>query len=185
MAGVKGRSGGHNAKTVKEHRLQGTFQKVRHAGIKNPEPPTGMPVLPKKLDGDVVEEWARMIARLSQSKTMSTVDAGALYQYCRLFAETEALSEDLARARQMIDVFAASMADLESAEKVAVIQEMTKLLQLVSGHSTRTRQGRMAIRTYLVEFGLTPASRGRVKMPDVKPDADPWAELDEPSEAVN
>ena len=36
----------------------------------------------------------------------------------------------------------------------------------------------MAIRTYLVEFGLTPASRGRVKLPEQPPEDDPFAQFD-------
>ena len=43
------------------------------------------------------------------------------------------------------------------------------------------RQHDLALRLYLTEFGLTPASRGRVKLPE-KPqaNADPFAEFDEP-----
>ena len=62
---------------------------------------------------------------------------------------------------------------------VAALQEITKLRQLEAGSLTRTRMGRMALRAYLVEFGLTPASRGRVKVTgDTKPD-DGFADFDD------
>src|SRR4051794_28551281 len=101
MAGVKGRSGGHNVKTSKAHKLQGTFRKHRHAGSKSPEPPAAAPQPPKKLEGDTADEWTRMLERLRQSNVLSSVDGAALYQYCRLFAETEALmirQEEIASA---------------------------------------------------------------------------------------
>jgi hypothetical protein len=37
----------------------------------------------------------------------------------------------------------------------------------------------MALRQYLVEFGMTPAARSRVKVPDAPAAADPFAEFDE------
>jgi P27 family predicted phage terminase small subunit len=185
MSGVKGqRSGGHNAKTTRALALAGTKRKDRHAGVKNPEPPSGLPVPPKVLDGDALAEWDRVLADLAACKTLSAVDARALYQYCRLFAETEGLALAAVETGGAIQILEESLGDFEGAEKIGVFQELTKLRQLEAGYATKVRQGRLAIRVYLVEFGLTPASRGRVKLPDQKPDADPWAELDDPG-AVN
>ena len=66
MAGVKGRSGGQNAKTVEDHKLGGTFRGHRHAGVINPDPPKGVPQPPKALSGDAAAEWDRMITRLQE-----------------------------------------------------------------------------------------------------------------------
>ena len=178
MAGVKGRSGGQNAKTVSQHKLQGTLQKVRHAGIRNPEPPAGEPVQPKKLDGDAKSEWGRMLERLRDCKTLSSVDGAALYQYCRMFAETEALVIRQEEIGASIDVLEESLGDFKGPELIAAFQEMTKMRALESRYTSQIRQGRMGQRVFLVEFGLTPASRGRVKLPEQKPDADEWDALD-------
>lgn len=179
MAGVPGRSGGRNAKPVKDHLLKGTFQKVRHGGVKNPEPPDGIPTPPKPLAGDTKDEWGRMLTRLTSSKTLSTVDDGALYQYCCLFAETEAIAVTQAETAATIDLLEENLCGPkeEREDLLQVAQEITKLRQLEARYTTQIRQGRMAIRAYLVEFGLTPASRGRVKIAD-KPDADPFSEFD-------
>lgn len=179
MPGVKGRSGGRNAKTTAEHRLAGTFQKVRHAGIRNPEPPQGMPVPPKELEGDAADEWARMLDRLAQSRTLSKVDDGALYQYCRMFAETEQLAVKQIEVGGSLMILEQSLGDFKGPELVAAFQELTKLRRLESQYTTQIRQGRMGLRVYLVEFGLTPASRGRVKLPDAKEPVDEWAQFDE------
>jgi P27 family predicted phage terminase small subunit len=178
VPGVKGRSGGHNAKTVKEHKLQGTFQKVRHAGVRNPEPPPGIPTPPKKIDGDSAEEWTRMVGRLAKSKTLSEVDDAALYQYCQMFAETERLSISQEEVGSSLQIINDSLGDYEGAERIAIFQEMSKMRQLEAGYSTKIRQNRMALKAWLVEFGLTPASRGRVKLPDAKPDVDEFDEFD-------
>jgi phage terminase small subunit len=178
MPGVKGRSGGHNAKTVGAHKLQGTFQKVRHGSIRNPEPPSGAPERPKEMQGDAAEEWDRMLDRLRQSKTLSGVDGGALYQYCQMFAETEALVIRQLEISASVDILEESLGDFKGPELLAAFQELTKMRKLESGYTSQIRQGRMGQRVFLVEFGLTPASRGRVKIPDQKPEKDEWDELD-------
>ena len=57
---------------------------------------------PKALEGDALEEWDRMIHRLEVSRALSTVDDAALYQYCRLFAETDALALSQVETNQTI-----------------------------------------------------------------------------------
>lgn len=166
MPGVKGRSGGRNAKTAAQHQRDGTFQRVRHEGIENPEPPTGDPVSPKTLEGDALEEWSRMLRRLTDSRTLSGVDDGALYQYCRLFAETEAIALTQAETAATIDLLEENLGGPKEEREnlLGVAQEITKLRQLEARYTTQIRQGRMALRTYLVEFGLTPAARSRVRI---------------------
>lgn len=176
MAGVKGRSGGHNAKTARQLKLSGGLRKNRHAGLRNPEPPEGPPQPPKPLDGDAGEEWARMIARLSSQHTLTVVDAAALYQYCRLFAETEAIAEMQATTTASIQILEESLHDFKGTDLIAAFQELTKMRALESSYINKIRQGRMSQRVYLVEFGLTPASRGRVKLP---PTPDPVDEFEQ------
>ena len=90
MAGVQGRSGGRNAKTAKQHRLEGTTQKHRHSGYTNADPPLGDPPKPKGLTKVASAEWDLMVEDLRQSKTLAVTDRSVLHQYCEQFAETEA-----------------------------------------------------------------------------------------------
>jgi len=182
MPGVKGqRSGGHNARTRKQHELAGTFRKNRHGSHTNPDPPKGIPTPPKELEGDAAEEWARMIARLSTTGALSTVDDGVLYQHCRLFAQTERLENRQAEIAASIDILEENLHGIERTELVACFQEIGKLRQLEASNETKIRQNRMALRAYYVEFGLTPASRGRVKLPEKPPETDPFDEFDAPT----
>jgi len=107
-----------------------------------------------------------MIRRLTDSKTLSTVDDGALYQYCQLFAETEAIAVTQLETASTIDLLEDNLSGPkeEREDLLQVAQEITKLKQLEARYITQVRQGRMALRGYLVEFGMTPAARSRVKV---------------------
>lgn len=175
MAGVKGqRSGGHNAKSREELERVGTYRKDRHEQLA-PEPPPGTPQPPLPLDEPSQAEWDRMIARLTASRALSIVDDGVLYQYCRLFAETEAIALCQEETAASVDIMEENLAGLKGPDLVAAFQEITKLRKLEAGYITKVRQGRMALRTLLVEFGLTPAARGRVKVPDKPKEVDEFA----------
>ena len=170
MAGVKGRSGGRNKKSVQMHLVSGTFRPDRHAGPPAPEPTIGRPRPPKTLSGDAKAEWRRMVRRLEHTKVLSLVDDGALYQYCRLFAETEELADRRAEIQTSVDLLEENLGGLRGSDLVALFQEIGKLRQLQSSLDTKIRQGRMGQRVFLVEFGLTPSSRSRVNpVADDKP----------------
>ena len=80
---------GETRKSPRLRVLQGTFRPDR-AGHETPDSPQGVPTSPKRLTGDASAEWKRMIGRLEKSGTLAVVDDAVLYQYVRLFAETEA-----------------------------------------------------------------------------------------------
>ncbi len=103
-----------------------------------------------------------MIKRLEHTKVLSLVDDGALYQYCRLFAETEALCDRQAEIEVSIGLLQENLSKVEGDAMVALFEEIGKMRQQQSGLDTKIRQGHMAQRVYLVEFGLTPLSRNRV-----------------------
>lgn len=172
-------SGGRNRKSASAHKLQGTYQKVRHAGVKTPEAPPGVPKPPKDLEGDALAEWRRMVDRLSAVGSLSAVDDAALYQYARLFAETEAIAVTQVETAATIALLEENLHGEDRQDLLAVCQEITKLKQLESRYTTQIRQGRMAIRQFLVEFGMTPSARTRVRLPE-KPEQDPFDEFDGP-----
>jgi P27 family predicted phage terminase small subunit len=164
MAGVKGRSGGRNAKTVEQLKAEGTFDPSRHAGIENPLPVPGMPKPPAKLGKIARREWRRMVELLEANHTLSRELAGALYQYCRLFEEAEDIAAQRIDRRNTIERLEESIRSLRGESLVEAIANITKLVLLDAKDATQIRQYRLALRTYLVEFGLTPAARSRVKL---------------------
>lgn len=165
MAGVKGRSGGHNKKAPQMHIVQGTFRKDRHGDHVAPEPPPGDPPQPEGLGPIAAAEWTRMVARLRTSHALSTVDDAALYRYVHLYADGEDLRGDYTRLRKEVDRLLKEVRKLNGDQLVDAVGKIVSLEKVINGLSSQLRQNAMAIRQYLVEFGMTPASRGRVKLP--------------------
>ena len=169
MPGTKGqRSGGRNAKSTQEHELAGTFRRDRHGDAGSISVPEGVPTPPVELSGEALAEWGRMVDRLQQTRALSTLDDAVLCQYVRLFAETEALAADQKRLAETIEKLDGYIDELPPSERGSNIADLIKLRQIEARYPNQIRQGRMALRQFLVEFGMTPAARGRVKptMPD-------------------
>ena len=167
MAGT-GHSG-RRPKATQNHVLTGTFRGDRHGDHSSPEPPKGRPVAPRELQGLALEEWERMVTRLEVSGYPCAVDDAAIFQYCCLFAETEANADRVSEYDAAIQLLEQNLSDLKGPDLVACFQEITKMHMLRSQNDSKVRSGRMGIRQWLVEFGLTPAARSRVKLPPAKP----------------
>jgi hypothetical protein len=94
-------------------------------------------------------------------KTVSRVDGLIVEQYARLFVETAAIAVTQSEVSASVAVLEENLSGLTGAELVQCFQEITKLRQLEARYTGQIRQGRMAQRQYLIELGLTPASRSR------------------------
>ncbi|MGE0363357.1 MAG: P27 family phage terminase small subunit [Vicinamibacterales bacterium] len=162
MAG-NANSGGRNRKSAQMHLVGGTYRKDRHNQADDVVAPDGKPAMPKSLKGAAKAEWDRMVERMDSIHTLTKVDDAALYQYCKLFAETEALETDREAGRKMTHALRAQTRKLDGAELVEAITQIVKLKHLEGKIAVQIRQGRMALRQYLVEFGMTPSARTRVK----------------------
>lgn len=162
MAG-NSNSGGRNKLSAKNHVLRGSFRKDRHGDDATPEPPIGTPKPPIPLVGQAKAEWARVIISLSNNKTLSVVDAHALFQYCELFAETQELKGDYWRLRKSSSQMLKAIKGLAGAELVKALGHVTQMEHEISRLTTKLRQNRLAVKSFLVEFGLTPSARTRVK----------------------
>jgi hypothetical protein len=77
-----------------------------------------------------------------------------------------------------VDKLESTLDGLTGGDLGQAIQQIAGLAKLDSKCTDQVRNGRNAIRLYLVEFGLTPASRNRIRLPDDAPEAaDPFAAL--------
>jgi P27 family predicted phage terminase small subunit len=160
-------SGGRRtaSKSRAQHERDGTFRKDRHADLKNPEPTAGRPEPPEELVGKAREEWDRMLWAFEDMGMLHKVDLFAVYQHCALYAETEAVKTQQEEAQAGLRVLEENLGDMAPEDKVALFGQIVALHKTVSKCTDQLRAGRMAIRQFLVEFGLTPASRGRIKLP--------------------
>ena len=161
-----GRSGGHNVKTLAQHALEGTTNVTRHSGYSNPELPEGAPDIPPGLIGEALAEWGRITGELAETGALSRVDRVVLARYCDLWARSEAINiwlrvEPLTYEKVTID---GAGQELREVRKHPLLVEARLLDQVV--------------KAYVVEFGLTPASPGRVKLPERPDEDDPFAEFE-------
>jgi P27 family predicted phage terminase small subunit len=123
------------------------------------------------------ETWDRMLWAFEDMGMLHKVDAEALYAYCTLWSETEQVATQQAEARGGLQVLEDNLCDVQAEDKVALFTQIVALHKIVSKCTDQLRAGRMAIRQYLVEFGLTPASRGRIKLPTMKEETDEFSEM--------
>lgn len=153
MAGTA-HSGGRNKKSARSHAVSGTLRRDRHQ-FASMQPPQGQPILPAGLKGEAKAEWSRMVARLDAAKVLSTVDDAVLTNYCQLHA-------DAARLQRAVDALDSPFYLKTSVDGAGVEHQEPR----VHPGFAQLRSYRQALRQFLVEFGLTPAARSRVKVAD-------------------
>jgi len=64
--------------------------------------------------------------------------------------------------------------------RVSLFREIGEHRRMMLSLGTKIRQGRLAARVFLGEFGLTPASTGRVRLPDPNEERDAFSEFELP-----
>ena len=160
-----GNSGGHNAKTLDRLKNGGTYRDDRHSGFKNMRHVPGRPDAPKDLKGEALDAWDNMVSLLEMAGSLAKTDGPAIYQYAKLFAETAVCERRSDKIMKNIDKLIAESNRLDGDGLVEAMRQIANLEKIVAGYNGMVRQGRMALRQYLVEFGMTSSARGRVKLP--------------------
>lgn len=125
-----------------------------------------------KLDPVARRAWNHMLWAFEDMGMLHRVDVFAVYQYARLYAETEAVAEQQSNAQASIAILEANIRDVKGDDLVQLFGQIVILRKLVSKCTDQLRQGRMSIRQYLIDFGLTPSSRGRIKLPGKRQEVD-------------
>lgn len=156
---------GRRPKTRADHVRAGTLNPTRHADLKNPVPTAGRPRPPCKLDALERGAWNRMLWAFNDLGILNRVNSFAIYEYCQLYAETQRVKEQQRTMEASVEILEANIRGVEKADLVQLFGEIVTLRKLIAKCTDQLRQGHLGIRQYLVEFGLTPASLGRIKLP--------------------
>lgn len=115
--------------------------------------------MPRFLAGEARAEWKRVIPILCNMGVLTVADGKALAAYCSAYAQ-------LAKAEAAIEKYGIICATLDQVTGVAEL----KVNPAVRVKSDALRQ----MKSFLIEFGLTPASRSKLKINanhDDQPDA--------------
>jgi len=120
-------------------------------------PPVRDLTVPPELQGVAADEWRRLAPELHRLGLLTTIDDRALVAYCQTWARwLEA--EDQIRAHGMV-----------------LTGKHGPIVSPFVGIAARTMQ---ALKAWLVEFGMTPSARTRVKTDAGNKPADRFAKYD-------
>lgn len=112
-----------------------------------PKPATKIPPCPKHLQGEARAEWRRMSRELHRLGLLTVIDRAALAVYCQLWARWVKAETTVARLGEVVK---APESDYPMQNPYLSIANVA-LKQMKS---------------YLVEFGMTPAARTRLVVPE-------------------
>lgn len=114
---------------------------------REPVPPVVIPECPEWLDAVAKEEWNRMSVILAEMGLLTAADRSALAAYCVAYARW-------VQAEQLVQKFG------------PIVKSPEKGFPMKSPYLTVADQALESMRKLMVEFGLTPSSRSRIKVPD-------------------
>ncbi|TWT30141.1 Phage terminase, small subunit [Blastopirellula retiformator] len=122
-----------------------------------PNAPDDVPSCPDFLDEVAQEEWHRIARILSDMGLLSTADRAALAAYCTVYSRW-------VHAEEQVRKFG------------TIVKSPDKGFPMKSPYLTVADQAMETMRKFLVEFGLTPSSRSRIRV-DRKTAADDQFDL--------
>lgn len=157
-------SGGHNRKPTAVKELQGNAGH-RKLNADEPRPDLGVPEKPKGMPRAASREWDRIVPALLKLGVLTIVDGKALAAYCDAYAYWEQARKDMDSHGLVVEEPILNKEGDEIGTKL-------KANPAVSIYAT---MGKL-MKSFLVEFGLTPASRSKLKIEKPKP-VDPMDEF--------
>ncbi len=150
---------------VKKLRGNPGKRKVNNA---EPKPQAIAPTIPENLTGLAIAEWNEIVPLLMDLGVLTRIDGKALAAYCECFAQWRRAMEKVEDLGIMVEEPIVVFSNGES----EVVGHKYKRNPAV----TIANDNLKLMKSFLVEFGLTPAARGRLKIE--KPD-----EGDDPMDA--
>ena len=140
----------------KIHQLHGNPGR-RPFNKNQPEPPVKIPKPPIRLGTIARRHWKYVVPLLEEMGVLSSIDSAALAAYCQTFEQWSNL-EDVIKADNKLAK--------DDENKLSLKDRLSVGRSLI--------QIRNQMRLMLAEFGMTPASRGRVSVLDYKKPLDEY-----------
>jgi len=117
---------------------------------REPQPQAVTPTRPGWLLVEAKREWSRIVPELRAMGLLTRVDRAALCNYCQWWARWREAEETLTRD--------------------GIIFTTTNGYPVPSPAAAISQKAAQIMKSFLTEFGLTPASRSRVHLPEPKRD---------------
>ena len=113
---------------------------------REPVPPDGIPDCPDFLTTEARAEWFRTAKVLKEMQLLTLADRSALAAYCTAYGRW-------VEAEQQVQKYG------------TIVKSPNKGFPMKSPYLTVADQALESMRKLMVEFGLTPSSRSRIKVP--------------------
>lgn len=147
---------GRRPKPLAIHKLNGNPRHMSQAeldGADNPHPELIDPEMPKGMSRSARREWKRIVPLLREIGVLSKIDGLALAAYCDAHGMVEAAEVEIRKYGLMFRTMYENKdgvqipGDMKANPAVAIKMNALKLMK-----------------SFLIEFGLTPASRSKLKI---------------------
>ena len=180
--------GGHNRKPRKTKILQGTFRDDRNPE-KEPAPPVvaELPPPPASMNHWACGLWRELVGDLKEQGLLTALDLASLQLLCEAFGDFEEAKQALfypvnprtgKRVRRSLEQY---LSGIEPYMRAAELKKMDTADLSVLRRNSQTapelaqrNRAYALFKSYLTEFGLSPASRNRISVPKPKEsDEDP------------
>jgi len=144
---------GRTPKPTALRKLQGNPGK-RPINVAAPAPAPGEPIMPAGLSAAAQAEWRAIVPELLTLGVLSVTDGKALAAYCHNFSRWMEAEEEIVRLGLVLE------------EAITIGEGETRI---ITGYKykrnpavTISNDAQKLMKSFLIEFGLTPASRSRV-----------------------
>jgi P27 family predicted phage terminase small subunit len=135
----------------------------RPVNKREPKPEPVVPKMPEGLPPLAIAEWKAIVPMLSLLGVLTAVDGKALAAYCEYFAQwREALDEVRERGITVEEPIVKICG--EHSEIIGYKYKRNPAVSIANDAAK-------LMKSFLIEFGLTPSSRGRLRI-EAKPDGD-------------
>jgi P27 family predicted phage terminase small subunit len=136
---------------------------VQNDRINHPEPvpPSGRPEPPEHLDKVAKEEWGRICELLEGMGLLSLADGPALVVCCECYSKWLRARGEIAKHGLMIK----TTTDVIKKNRVVATKEFLRINPAIN---VEVQMGRMT-KELLIEFGLTPSARSRIRSSAPRP----------------
>ena len=129
----------------------------RPLNLNEPKPSTEIPKCPEWLMDEAKAEWSRIVPELSRLKLLTAIDGAALIAYCQSWAR-------YVEAEQYLSindtVFVSGNDYMQQVPQVSIAQKYLNICK-----------------AFMIQFGMTPSSRGNMSIAPDKLEDDPMTIL--------
>ena len=152
----------------------------RSLPVDEPQPQPALLACPSFIKGPARKEWRRIVPELYLLGLLSQLDRAALAAYCIAFGQLQEVEHELSRMKKL-NREVSKLRKKNPAMKVAVSNGMVSITSngnaVIEPLLSVRKQAFEQMKSFLTEFGMTPASRTRISAARHAEETDPLDRL--------